>query len=220
MKEQNIEREALIHRMDAVIKAVIGEGYPLIASICQEAADMLAADAQNIVELEKRVEACEYATHSIALHKQIAALQAELADAQQVAVPQWVLKEAQDLAAFMARKFYQEVTQFEILDDMAGVISQMSNMATGLQRVTATQTPKMWSVPNPINTTRDFSFYETKTYTVPYYAAPQPPQAASRVPMTDDKKYEALQSLDNESAFIAGFYSGVDCAETHHGIKQ
>jgi len=54
--------------------------------------------------------------------------------AQQVAVPQWVLKYAQNIALRMAKDFYPEVSRFEVLDDMAGVVSQISNMSTGLQR--------------------------------------------------------------------------------------
>lgn len=46
----------------------------------------------------------------------------------------WLLEEAQTLAKTLAREFYPEVTQWECLNDLAGVISQIDNMTTGLMR--------------------------------------------------------------------------------------
>ena len=46
----------------------------------------------------------------------------------------WLLETAQTLAQNLARKFYPEVTQWECLSDLAGVISQIDNMTTGLMR--------------------------------------------------------------------------------------
>ena len=46
----------------------------------------------------------------------------------------WLLESTQSLAKSLARKFYPEVTQWECLDDLAGVISQIDNMTTGLMR--------------------------------------------------------------------------------------
>ena len=48
----------------------------------------------------------------------------------------WLLESTQTLAKNLARKFYPEVTQWECLDDLAGVISQIDNMTTGLMRKT------------------------------------------------------------------------------------
>lgn len=52
--------------------------------------------------------------------------------ADMVMVPPWVLKPAQSLAKYMAKEFYPEVTGFEVLGDLAGVISQIDNMVCGL----------------------------------------------------------------------------------------
>lgn len=52
------------------------------------------------------------------------------------AAPGWLLKSTQDLALSLAKKHYPEVSQFEVLDELAGVISQIDNMTTGLQRKT------------------------------------------------------------------------------------
>jgi hypothetical protein len=46
----------------------------------------------------------------------------------------WLLKSTQELAKAMAKEFYPEVTQWKVLDDLAGVISQIDNMTTGLIR--------------------------------------------------------------------------------------
>lgn len=57
--------------------------------------------------------------------------------AQPVAQPDWLLKTTQDLAKAIARDNYPEVPQFEVLDDLAGVISQIDNMVTGMERKSA-----------------------------------------------------------------------------------
>lgn len=46
----------------------------------------------------------------------------------------WLLESTQTLAKTLAREFYPEVTQWECLNDLAGVISQIDNMTTGLMR--------------------------------------------------------------------------------------
>ena len=46
----------------------------------------------------------------------------------------WLLETTQTLAKYMAREFYPEVTQWQCLNDLAGVISQIDNMTTGLMR--------------------------------------------------------------------------------------
>ena len=46
----------------------------------------------------------------------------------------WLLETTRALAKALAREFYPEVTQWECLDDLAGVISQIDNMTTGLMR--------------------------------------------------------------------------------------
>lgn len=62
----------------------------------------------------------------------------ELADhfAAQPEQEPWLLESTKTLAKTLAREFYPEVTQWECLDDLAGVISQIDNMATGLMRKT------------------------------------------------------------------------------------
>ena len=46
----------------------------------------------------------------------------------------WLLESTKTLAKTLAREFYPEVTQWECLNDLAGVISQIDNMTTGLMR--------------------------------------------------------------------------------------
>jgi hypothetical protein len=48
----------------------------------------------------------------------------------------WLLESTQTLAKTLAREFYPEVTQWECLNDLAGVISQIDHMTTGLMRKT------------------------------------------------------------------------------------
>ena len=55
------------------------------------------------------------------------------------AQPDWLLKTTQDLANSIRRRCYPEVPQFEVLDDLAGVISQIDNMTTGMERKAAPQ---------------------------------------------------------------------------------
>ena len=52
----------------------------------------------------------------------------------------WLLETTQTLAKNLAREFYPEVTQWECLNDLAGVISQIDNMTTGLMRKPAQPT--------------------------------------------------------------------------------
>lgn len=52
------------------------------------------------------------------------------------------------------------------------------------------------------------------------YLAPQPTQAqAGAVPLTDEEITTAAEDNDNDSAFMAGFATGVQFAERRHGIK-
>jgi hypothetical protein len=55
-------------------------------------------------------------------------------DAEPVQEPAWLLESTKTLAKSMAKKFYPEVPQWQCLDDLAGVISQIDNMTTGLMR--------------------------------------------------------------------------------------
>ncbi len=55
----------------------------------------------------------------------------------------WLLETTQTLAKHMAREFYPEVTQWQCLDNLAGVISQIDNMTTGLMRKPE-QEPVAW----------------------------------------------------------------------------
>lgn len=48
--------------------------------------------------------------------------------------PDWLLSSTQELAKHIARRCYPEVPQFEVLSDLAGVISQIDNMITGMER--------------------------------------------------------------------------------------
>lgn len=59
----------------------------------------------------------------------------------------WLLESTQTLAKTLAREFYPEVTQWECLNDLAGVISQIDNMTTGLMRKTE-QEPALWEMPD------------------------------------------------------------------------
>ena len=49
--------------------------------------------------------------------------------------PNWLLTTAQDLAKGLASRCYPEVTQFEVLGDLAGVIRQVDNMTCGMDRI-------------------------------------------------------------------------------------
>ena len=84
----------------------------------------------------------------------------------------WLLETTQTLAKNLAREFYPEVTQWECLNDLAGVISQIDNMTTGLMRKPAYRAVK--------------TFHEGK----PVYVAEQPAQPT--VP-------DALTPADKES---------------------
>ena len=46
----------------------------------------------------------------------------------------WLLNTAQNLAKFMARNFYPEVTHWKVSDNLVSVILQIDNMVTGLIR--------------------------------------------------------------------------------------
>ena len=46
----------------------------------------------------------------------------------------WLLNYAKNLAKFMAKNFYPEVTHWKVSDDLVGVILQIDNMVTGLIR--------------------------------------------------------------------------------------
>lgn len=60
-------------------------------------------------------------------------------EAQQAAVPNWLLGYAQELTLSIAKRCYPEVPQFEVLDDLAGVISQIDNMTSGMVRQAAVE---------------------------------------------------------------------------------
>jgi len=68
---------------------------------------------------------CQCKNHKLYLHP--APIPADM-----LMVPVWVLKTAQNLANHMAKKFYPEVAGFGVLDDLAGVISQIDNMVCGI----------------------------------------------------------------------------------------
>jgi len=46
----------------------------------------------------------------------------------------WLLNTAQNLAKFMAKNFYPEVTHWKVSDNLVSVILQIDNMVTGLIR--------------------------------------------------------------------------------------
>lgn len=46
----------------------------------------------------------------------------------------WLLASTQDLAKGIAKRCYPDVPQFQVLGDLAGVISQIDNMTTGMER--------------------------------------------------------------------------------------
>jgi hypothetical protein len=74
----------------------------------------------------------------------------------------WLLKSTQELAKAMAKEFYPEVTQWKVLDDLAGVISQIDNMATGLIRKPKQEQgePVAWRVSYPNDPELGFWFAE------------------------------------------------------------
>jgi hypothetical protein len=54
-----------------------------------------------------------------------------------IIVPEWVYRSARDLAVSIWRDNYKDTApQWEPLDDLAGVVSQIDNMVTGMRRVT------------------------------------------------------------------------------------
>ncbi len=65
--------------------------------------------------------------------------------------PEWLLESAQNLAVSLARKHYPEVPEFEVLGDLAGVISQIDNMTTGMQRAQPCQAlePEFFAISMP-----------------------------------------------------------------------
>ena len=58
------------------------------------------------------------------------------------AQPDWLLKTTQDLANSIRRRCFPEVPQFQVLDDLVGVISQIDNMTCGMERKSAPQAQK------------------------------------------------------------------------------
>lgn len=56
------------------------------------------------------------------------------AEVRQEAQSNWLLTSTQELAKSIARRCYPDVPQFEVLDDLVGVISQIDNMVTGMER--------------------------------------------------------------------------------------
>jgi hypothetical protein len=52
----------------------------------------------------------------------------------QAIAPDWLLPTTQDLAKSIAKRCFPDVPQFEVLDDLAGVISQIDNMTCGMER--------------------------------------------------------------------------------------
>ena len=65
------------------------------------------------------------------LRRHIKTLEAEL---KELEVPAWLLKSTQALCLGLAKRVYPEVTGFQVLDDLAGVISQIDNITCGMER--------------------------------------------------------------------------------------
>ena len=55
--------------------------------------------------------------------------------------PDWLLKTTQDLARAIARDNFPDVPQWEVFDDLPGVISQIDNMVCGMERKTPVREP-------------------------------------------------------------------------------
>lgn len=55
--------------------------------------------------------------------------------------PDWLLKTTQDLARAIARDNFPDVPQWEVFDDLPGVISQIDNMVCGMDRKKPVQAP-------------------------------------------------------------------------------
>lgn len=76
--------------------------------------------------------------------------------AQKEVQPDWLLKSTQDLAMSIAKRCYPEVPQFEVLDDLAGVISQLDNMMVGMVKKEAQQEPYGYCVYFPTEQRQEF----------------------------------------------------------------
>ncbi len=60
--------------------------------------------------------------------------------------PDWLLKTTQDLANCIRRRCFPDVPQFQVMGDLAGVISQIGNMTTGMERKAEPQEPHAWMI--------------------------------------------------------------------------
>ena len=79
----------------------------------------------------------------------------------------WLLETTQTLAKTLAREFYPEVTQWECLNDLAGVISQIDNMTTGLMRKPE-QEPVAWmDADGNVSDNNDHDCFPIPLYTTP-----------------------------------------------------
>ena len=135
----------------------------------------------------------------------------------------WLLNTAQNLAKFMAKNFYPEVTHWKVSDNLVSVILQIDNMVTGLIRKSKQEQGE------PVECKRcggsgviddgEIDCYEDGTpfenglikcvKDCPDCATPQ-----QRKPLTDDEIWEVVKHCeDNHFAFARAI-------EAAHGIKE
>jgi hypothetical protein len=131
----------------------------------------------------------------------------------------WLLESTQELAKAMAKKFYPEVTQFEVLDSLAGVISQIDNMTTGLIRKPKQEQGEPVADINVRPHVNGGTIATVFSHSLPVgswllYTTPQ-----QRKPLTDEMIHQCPYSEQNESCKKA-FYYGWIKAEAAHGIKE
>jgi hypothetical protein len=100
------------------------------------------------------------------------------------AQPDWLLKTTQDLANGIRRRCYPEVPQFEVLDDLSGVISQIDNMTTGMERKAAPQAQPATSDEWLANCPQEVRDFANKLKAVPQPAQDVPETNFGNTPAT------------------------------------
>lgn len=124
----------------------------------------------------------------------------EEATSEPVREPDWLLKTTQDFACHIAKRCYPEVPQWQVLDDLAGVISQIDNMTTGMERKTPVREPLSES-----QLREAFG----KLY----------PQDLGLLELSENNRDFALEAIGARHHWTA-FKAGARAIEAAHGIKE
>ena len=128
----------------------------------------------------------------------------------------WLLNYAKNLAKFMAKNFYPEVTHWKVSDDLVGVILQIDNMVTGLIRKSRQEQGE----PETLNYTvsvecKRCGSHEKYDLEVDY----PPPQ--QRKPLKDKQideiYYNSNLNIDDQYNQMYEFVKAIELA---HGIKE